>query len=232
MSRSVRLVAPSGMYLKIFLSAAAATSVIALFTAGCGAQLDTVLTSAATNDAGPKTADAGGSGDCESQHCAAPGDAAAPTNDAAAPASTTCVTDPDCNDDPNVSSLHGQCFQGYCFCKQGFYALPSGKCSATVPTCTSSSNAPAHCVTGATCPAGEQAGDRMANQACGDLVQATCCTPVADCRGPDVSCCSKAGGVSDPVCVNGWLQCDSIAVKCNSIACEPATPIAKGSICN
>jgi len=50
--------------------------------------------------------------------------------------------------------------------------------------------------------------------ACGDLVEAVCCTATAACKGAfdgatpvDFACCGKAGGTRPPVCLNGWKTC-------------------------
>src|SRR5262249_1306301 len=143
--------------------------------------------------------------------------------DAATPATTpTCVSDADCNDDLTVSTLLGECFQGYCFCHTGSFVQKDGKCGATSPICASAPDLTyPQCVQGSiTCPAGQRPGDSVWNGGWGDLLAAVCCWPDTTCNGPDVSCCSKDKGVEEPVCVNGWLQCES------------SSPIAKGSSCN
>lgn len=56
---------------------------------------------------------------------------------AAAPPAATCTSDPQCNDDPTISSLRGKCSGGVCVCNPGIATTPAGKCGSptgTVPT--------------------------------------------------------------------------------------------------
>jgi hypothetical protein len=80
------------------LAAVAAVPVIA--SAACNAQVATVLSS---NDSGVDSGGGGGGG-------------------------AACTGDPQCNDNPTISSLRGKCTDGVCVCNPGVLTTPSGKC--------------------------------------------------------------------------------------------------------
>jgi hypothetical protein len=46
----------------------------------------------------------------------------------ATPAGAACSTDPDCNENPAISSLRGRCSNGRCACNPGVVVTASGKC--------------------------------------------------------------------------------------------------------
>ena len=117
-----------------------------------------------------------------------------------------CKTDPDCNGDPQVSSLEGSCYQGICICRSGLHVQPDGKCSKTLPTpCTSSAG---KCVQNpATCQAGLLEGSLYVNMTCGDFVAAVCCFDPASCIGPQFTCCGPTDAVHAAVCESGYRTC-------------------------
>ena len=122
------------------------------------------------------------------------------------PAAPVCEQDQDCNEDPMVSTLQGQCFSGVCICTVG-YVQPSGKCAAEPP-------APCDAHSGtcrqdpAECEVGELRGELQTSASCGDFVPAVCCVPAASCQGPpDLVCCGAAAAPYEPLCVNGWKTC-------------------------
>ncbi len=122
------------------------------------------------------------------------------------PAGAVCEQDHDCNEDPEVSTLHGSCFSGVCICTVG-YVQPGGKCAAAPP-----GDCGAHGGTcrqdPAECAAGELRGELQTNASCGDFVPAVCCVPSASCQGPaDLVCCGAAASPYEPLCVNGWKTC-------------------------
>lgn len=141
--------------------------------------------------------------------------------------SQTCVGDSDCNDDPAVSSLHGECVDGQCFCREGSWMQASGRCGSTAPTCTAS---------GGTCRSSTEVGSgclsveglrpvaASANEDCvaggtGDV----CCIEESACRShPEfVDYCYVRGSDAAyvPPCTNGWLTCapgDSPALRIGS----------------
>lgn len=132
------------------------------------------------------------------------------------PVTTTmgaCTGDPDCNENPAMSSLSGKCFFGVCMCNIGLYVQPNGKCGKTEPGgCTTSGGKCRQ--TPATCQAGELPGALPTNMSCGDFVEAVCCFPGAGCKAPtkaganvDFKCCMPNDAIEDPICVNGWKVC-------------------------
>jgi hypothetical protein len=144
---------------------------------------------------------------------AAPDAAATQTDaapiDAAAPGDLACATDQDCNEDPSISALHGQCFHGICICTTG-HVQPSGKCGPTPPP-----DCAAHGGTcrqePATCAAGELQGEHDTNMSCGDFIAAVCCMDATTCKGPtvDLVCCGASATPYEPTCVNGWKTCSA-----------------------
>lgn len=132
-----------------------------------------------------------------------------------APVSGRCTSHPECNPDPTISALYGECFFGVCVCRPGFHVQPSGKCDKTPPPeCAKQGG---KCFQQpATCPAGNLSGTDDLNRTCGDFVEAVCCSPEAACKGPRKSeadvpvgfvCCAPNDAQSAPACVNGWQTC-------------------------
>ncbi len=138
----------------------------------------------------------------------------------ATPASGRCATHPECNPDPTISALHGECFFGVCVCKAGFHVQPNGKCDKPPPPeCAKQGG---KCFQQpATCPAGNLSGTDDLNRTCGDFVEAVCCSPEAACKGPrkvdgggggvevpvGFVCCAPNDALRPPACVNGWQTC-------------------------
>jgi len=122
-----------------------------------------------------------------------------------------CAQNSDCNEDPRVSTLWGQCFQGVCVCHSGYSVQPDGKCGPTaLADCAGQGGT---CFQGETCPQGKQAeiaGSAGTNMTCGDFVAAVCCFTAGSCKGPTTPfhCCTPADGDEAPICVNGWLTCE------------------------
>ena len=125
-----------------------------------------------------------------------------------------CATDPDCNGDSSVSSLMGSCFHGVCICHSPYNVGKDGKCAnIKLPDCLSQSGTcrqtPATCL-------GTETPTITEPSACGDLIEAVCCTATAACKGAfdeatpvAFECCSKGGGKQPAVCLNGWKTCPS-----------------------
>ena len=139
------------------------------------------------------------------------------------PGGTSCVADQDCNGDAAVSSLMGSCFHGVCMCNAPYFVQATGKCAKAPPAdCILQKSATCRQLP-PECLADELRGNAEENASCGDLVEATCCTKTAACKGPvtggvavDFACCSKKSGAQPPVCVNGWQTCtagDSAILK-------------------
>ena len=80
------------------LPLAAVAAVPFIASAACNAQVAAVLSS----DASPDSAGGGGG--------------------------ASCTSDPQCNDDPTISSLRGTCTGGVCVCNPGVAATPNGTC--------------------------------------------------------------------------------------------------------
>lgn len=209
-----------------------------LFCAACDGQVATVLasddsgTSAPGQDAGGADGASSGPIEAGASDCAPrggvclPSGASAPPNRRSANASegrcspgevcwvlasagdAACTTDPDCNDDPSVSALHGGCFMGVCICKNGFFVQPNGKCGPTKPASCPSSGGTCRQMP-AQCNAGElETHFDTSQESCGDLIAAVCCVPTASCKAPiDLVCCGASTTEYEPSCVNGWKTC-------------------------
>lgn len=146
---------------------------------------------------------------------AASADAAAPRPDLGEP--EACVTDADCNDDPAASSLHGECFEGQCYCLEGSWMQTSGRCGTATPlcasaggTCHSSSEVGTGCLgvepggTGLH-PVAPSANTECVAASTGDV----CCIPATECRGnPNTSCYVRGTDAAYvPPCTSGWFTC-------------------------
>lgn len=128
-----------------------------------------------------------------------------------------CTTDSDCNDDPAASSLHGECFEGQCFCLEGSWMQPSGRCGTAAPpcvaaggTCRESSEVGNGCLgiePGGTglLPTAPSANAECVTAGTGDV----CCASEATCRGnPNVGCYVRGTDAAYvPPCTNGWFTC-------------------------
>jgi hypothetical protein len=86
------------------LPLAAAAGIPVIASAACNAQLATVLSSDASSDS--PTGGGGGA---------------------------SCTSDPECNNDPAISSLRGKCTNGVCVCNPDVAATPNGKCGDPIP---------------------------------------------------------------------------------------------------
>ena len=128
-----------------------------------------------------------------------------------------CETDSDCNDDPAVSSLRGECFEGQCFCLEGSWMQTSGRCGTAAPpcvaaggTCRESSEVGNGCLgiePGGTglLPTAPSANAECVTAGTGDV----CCASEATCRGnPNVGCYVRGSDAAYvPPCTNGWFTC-------------------------
>ena len=121
-------------------------------------------------------------------------------------AGSACTTDLDCNGDPEVSSMQGECGLGICVCRDPFVVQPSGQCGAApAPDCTEQNGA---CTQDpASCAAGQMVSTSLVNQSCGDFAPAVCCFDAAGCQGPRFRCVVPDETLTDALCVNGWRTC-------------------------
>jgi hypothetical protein len=107
-----------------------------------------------------------------------------------------------------MNSLSGTCFEGFCFCKQGFYNQLGGRCASKPPPDCTTQGGTCH-QNPATCPVGNYPTDQGTSMSCGDLVAAVCCIPNERCLGigDDLVCCGPTDASDPPICENGWQTC-------------------------
>jgi hypothetical protein len=201
---------------------------------GCNAQIATVLSSddagsTVPPDAAGAPADASSGDGATTAACAARGGVCLPAGTSAPPdrrpdadvpcegtdicwvlvesGDSACTTDAECNEDPSVSSLRGECFHGTCVCQAPYHVQPSGKCAETPPPNCPASGGTCRQVP-AECQATELAGSADMHLSCGDETPALCCVPTASCKASvDFVCCGASASPYEPSCVNGWKTC-------------------------
>ncbi len=159
-------------------------------SAGCGAQVATVL-------AGD------GGGDAPSSSSSSSGGGAA------------CTSDPQCNANPAISSLHGSCINGACVCNRGFLPTADGRCGDVVgPVEDAAVDAPAFDGGTPTTPVCFDDKDCNDDPSVSALL-GTCALGVCTCQQGYVQKSGKCGPTQPPVCSTQSGTCRQMPAQCN-----------------
>jgi hypothetical protein len=187
------------------------SSMLLLLSVGaCAAKVEKVLEAPPPEGPPPQ-----GAADSSSNTTAPPASSVAQSND--------CMDHADCNDDPSVDALFGQCWRpvgspvtspGSCLCRVGRWLQPSGKCGATAPA-ESCAALGATCTSWPTCSTGggHRQGGTVAAGSCatsGATEPPVCCVASSACRSTKITSCYRRGtdAAYTPVCFGGWLTCE------------------------